>query len=216
MSQPAQSRRVPLAVKLVYTAFVAVLVPVYWHHYGPANFLFFCDVALLMTVPALWLESPLWASMPAVGILIPQALWMADFLAELVGLRLTGMTAYMFDPNRSLFLRGLSLFHFWLPILLVWLVARVGYDRRAFLAWVVVAEVLTLVSYFFLPPPPAPPDSTRPVNINNVYGFRAAGPQTLMPPPLYLVGMMIVLPLGIVWPSHWLLGKLFGRPQAPK
>ena len=47
----ARPNRVPLWLKLAYTLFVAVLVPVYWHHYTPLNFLYFCDVALLMTVP---------------------------------------------------------------------------------------------------------------------------------------------------------------------
>ena len=41
------------------------------------------------------------------------------------------MTDYMFNPNTSLFLRGLSLFHGWLPFLLLYLVWKLGYDRRA-------------------------------------------------------------------------------------
>ena len=101
----------PLWLKLAYTAFVAVLVPYYWKTYGPTNFLYFCDVALLMTVPALWLESRLLASMPLVGILVPQLFWQVDFLAGLFGVELTGMTAYMFDENLSLVARGLSFFH---------------------------------------------------------------------------------------------------------
>jgi hypothetical protein len=32
----------------------------------------------------------------------------------------------MFDENRSLFLRGLSFFHSWLPFLLIFLVKRLG------------------------------------------------------------------------------------------
>ncbi len=41
------------------------------------------------------------------------------------------MTDYMFKHENSLFLRGLSLFHGWLPFLLVYLVWQLGYDRRA-------------------------------------------------------------------------------------
>ena len=62
---------IPLGLKLAYSAFVAVLVPYYWVTYSPWNFLFFCDLALLMTLAALWLESPLLASIPAVGIVLP-------------------------------------------------------------------------------------------------------------------------------------------------
>ena len=54
---------------------MAVLVPVYWYYYGPTNFLYFCDVALFLTLAGLWLESPLLISMCAVGILLPQMLW---------------------------------------------------------------------------------------------------------------------------------------------
>ena len=38
--QPSRDkRRIPLAIKLIYTAFVAVMVPVYLRDYGPTNFL---------------------------------------------------------------------------------------------------------------------------------------------------------------------------------
>ena len=58
-----------LWLKLAYTAFMAVLMPVYWYYYGPTNFLYFCDVALILTLVGIWLESPLLVSMCAVGIL---------------------------------------------------------------------------------------------------------------------------------------------------
>src|ERR1041384_3768163 len=88
--------RLPLWFKLTYTAFCGVLVPTYLVVYGPTNFLYFCDVALLTALVAVWLESPLLASAPAVGILLPQALWAVDFLVAATGFKLTGMTAYMF------------------------------------------------------------------------------------------------------------------------
>jgi len=123
--------RVPLGLKLAYTAYMAVFIPVYWHYYGPTNFLYFCDVALILTLIAIWAENALLISMCAIGILVPQALWVTDLLANAAGLSLTGMADYMFDANRSLFLRLLSLFHGWLPFFLIYLVRRLGYDRRA-------------------------------------------------------------------------------------
>ncbi|MDB6006206.1 MAG: hypothetical protein JWR15_3193, partial [Prosthecobacter sp.] len=113
---------IPLWLKLAYTAFLAMMIPVYWYHYGPTNFLYFCDIALLLTLAGMWLESPLLISLPAVGILLPQALWCLDYAVQLCGVTLTGMTAYMFDGAKPLFLRGLSLFHGWLPFLLLYLV----------------------------------------------------------------------------------------------
>ena len=114
--------RVPLSLKLAYTAYVVVLIPVYWHYYGPTNFLYFCDLALIITLIGIWPENALLISKCCVGILVPQLVWLADFGSNLAGVPLTGMTDYMFDTNHSLFLRGLSLFHGWLPILLVYLV----------------------------------------------------------------------------------------------
>src|SRR3972149_11907802 len=108
------SHQIPLCIKLLYTGFVAVLVPYYWHTYGPTNFLYFCDVALLMTLVAVWRESAIWASMPTLGILLPQTLWAVDFIGGFFGWHLTGMTDYMFSSTIPLFGRGLSLFHFWL------------------------------------------------------------------------------------------------------
>ena len=55
--------RIPIAVKLAYTAFVAILVPYYWATYSPWNFLYFCDLSLLLTLPAPWLEQPLLLSL---------------------------------------------------------------------------------------------------------------------------------------------------------
>jgi hypothetical protein len=207
-------RRIPLWVKLAYTAFVCVLVPHYLSVYGPTNFLYFCDVALLMTLPALWLESPLLASMPTVGILSPQMLWCADFLGGLIARPITGMTAYMFNPDLTLFTRGLSFFHGWLPFLLVWIVWRLGYDRRAFVGWTLLAWTLMLVCYFLTPAPPAPNDEPNlPVNINYVFGLSDDRPQTWMAPWLYLVLMMAAGPILMFLPAHLLLTKLFARPS---
>ena len=137
----AQSNRIPLLVKILYTAFVAVLVPYYWYAYGPTNFLYFCDTALLLTTVAIWLESPLLASACAIGILIPQAVWVVDFLGSLLGAAPIGMTAYMFNPKLSLFTRGLSFFHFWLPFVLVWLVWKLGYDKRGLPLWTAASRM---------------------------------------------------------------------------
>jgi hypothetical protein len=45
-----QSALIPLWLKIAYTLFVCILVQVYWRQYGPANFLWFSDIALLVTV----------------------------------------------------------------------------------------------------------------------------------------------------------------------
>ena len=198
--------RIPLGLKLAYTAFMAVLIPVYWANYGPTNFLYFCDVALLLTLVGIWLENRLLISMAAVGILLPQALWCVDFAVQATGHKFTGMTAYMFDSNRSLFLRGLSLFHGWLPFLLVYLVAKLGYDRRAWRAWTLLGWALCLIAFFALPPAGALlADPKIPVNVNYVFGLDDARPQTWLPAGGYLLAWMSALALVVYTPTHWLL-----------
>lgn len=204
--------RIPLVVKLVYTAFMAVLIPVYWYYYGPTNFLYFCDVALILTLVAIWIHSSLLVSMSLVGIAVPQAVWVIDFLGTAMGFPVVGMTAYMFEAQSSLFLRGLSLFHGWLPFLLIFLVARLGYDRRAFAYWTILAWVLILICFFFMPPPD-PKAGLTPVNINYVWGLNDAAPQTWMPPALWVIGMMAVMPLVCFLPVHLLLARLMPPAQ---
>jgi hypothetical protein len=211
---PGEGSLIPFWVKVLYSGFLCILVPHYLQVYGPTNFLYFCDVALFLTWLSLWREEALWASMSAVGILLPQSLWMADFIGGLFGMPITGTAAYMFDARIPLVTRSLSLFHFWLPLFLLWVLKRLGYDRRAFLAWTVLAWALMLVCYFFMPPPPAPPDKPNlPVNINYVYGLSDAGPQQWMPPLAYLALLIVGMPLCIFWPTHVLLSRFFPSPE---
>ena len=210
-SRAEPASRLPLWLKLAYTAFMAVLLPVYWANYGPTNFLYFCDVALLITLVGIWIESPLLISMCAVGILASQALWVVDFLSNLIGWPLTGMTDYMFAADHSLFLRSLSLFHGWLPFLLVYLVWRLGYDRRGFPAWTVLAWILMLICFFFVPPPRPDPGLT-PVNINYVWGMSDTVAQQWMPPAVWLAGLIILLPVLLYAPVHFLLRRFMPKP----
>jgi hypothetical protein len=210
----APANSIPLWVKLAYTAFMAVLIPVYWANYGPTNFLYFCDVALLITLVAIWLESPLLASMCAVGILGSQTVWVVDFVLNIFGIKLTGLTDYMFMADHSLFLRSLSLFHGWLPFFLLYLVWRLGYDWRGLPAWTVVAWGLILISFFFMPPPRPDPGLT-PVNIDYVYGFSDTEAQQWLPPDQWVVGLMILMPLILFVPVHFLLRRFMPKPVRP-
>ena len=208
----APAPRLPLWLKITYTAFMAVLVPVYWLNYGPTNFLYFCDISLFLVLVGMWRESVLLISIAAVGIIAPQVLWVADFLVGLVGGHLTGMTDYMFIVDHSLFLRGLSLFHGWLPFLLLYLVWRLGYDRRAFVYWTVLAWTLLLVCYFLMPGPrPDAASIATPVNINYVHGMGDTAAQTWMPPLAWLGCLMVGLPLLINLPTHLVLRRVFAR-----
>ncbi len=191
---------IPVWVKLAHTVFVALLVPVYWRRYGLANFLWFSDIALLVLVPALWLESPLLVSVIALAVLGPELAWTMDFAGRLLtGVSGFGLSAYMFDAGIPRFVRALSLFHLVLPPMLVWLVWRLGYDRRALLGQIALAAVVLPASYLAGSPRE---------NVNWVYGFGERR-QAWMPAPLFVVFQLVLFSLVIYLPTHLVLALIF-------
>ena len=191
---------IPLGLKIVYTIFVCALVPIYWREYGPANFLWFSDIALLALVPALWLENALLVSMLAISVVFFEGIWNADFFFHLAtGKPLIGLSAYMFDLRIPLFIRGLSCFHIVLPLLLLWLLHRLGYDQRAFLWQTIVALVVLPLSYLV---------SNPQENVNWVYGL-GENPQRILPAPLFVFLLMLLFPLAVYLPTHLLFARMF-------
>jgi hypothetical protein len=191
---------IPFGLKVAYTLFVCAVVPIYWRQYGPANFLWFSDIALLALVPALWLENALLVSMMAVSIVFFEALWNIDFFFRLAtGRSLIGLSAYMFDTTIPLFIRGLSGFHIILPVLLLWILHRLGYDQRAFLWQTIVALVVLPLSYLV---------SNAQQNVNWVYGL-GQNPQRLLPAPLFVIFLMLLFPLVVYLPTHLLFIRIF-------
>jgi hypothetical protein len=199
----AAGELIPLWIKILYTLFLCVLVPVYWIHWGPSNFLWFSDIALLATAIALWLESALLASMMTLAIALPELAWNADFFGRLVtGRHILGLSGYMFDARKPPFLRALSLFHVVLPVLLLWTVHRLGYDPRALAFQTVAALVILPVTYALTDPAD---------NVNWVYG-PGGKRQTWTSPRAYLALVMLFFPVAIYLPTHLLLSALSGRP----
>ncbi|HEV8645248.1 MAG TPA: hypothetical protein VGR01_06730 [Burkholderiales bacterium] len=191
---------IPLWIKLAYTLFVAVTVAVYAVKWGPGNFLWFSDIALIGTVPALWLESGLLAGMMTIAILLPEILWNLSFFVRLATRRrVSGLTDYMFDRSKPLYLRAVSLFHVFLPVLLVWMISRLGYERRALVAQTILAWVVLPLSYWLTKPEE---------NVNWVRGFNN-GLQKRVRPTVYLGLLMIGFPVLLYLPTHFLLVTLF-------
>ena len=192
---------IPLWIKIAYTLMVAVIVPVYLAYYGPANFLWFSDVALVVTGVGLWLENPLLVSMMTVGVLLPELLWNVTVFTRLVtGIRVSGLADYMFDTRIPKWIRALSLFHVVLPVLMLWMLHRLGYDPRALPAQTALAWVILPLTYAVTKPED---------NINWVYG-PGARPQRQISPPLYLAFLLIFFPLIVYVPTHLLLLAALG------
>ena len=203
---------IPLSIKIPFTLFMLVLVPVYWSIYGPLNFLYMCDLALFFTLAGLWLEKPLLFSMAGVGIIAPQLIWMFDFIMLLVTGKSFGMADYMAKESIPLFVRIISFYHFWLPIFLFFLIRKYGYQKQALWAWTGFIWCVLILCYFISPMPPADPaNPNAPVNVNYVFGPSSEHAQTWMNPHVYIVSLMFSLFVLVYWPSNWVLNKLYGR-----
>ncbi len=92
----------------------------------------------------MWRGSALLLSSQALSSLVVDFAWVLDLAWRgITGHHLIGGTEYMWDPAYPVWLRALSLFHFALPVVLVWSLRRVGYDRRApWLQFAIAAVVL--------------------------------------------------------------------------
>ena len=191
---------IPLWIKIVYTFFTVVTIVVYAVKYPLGNFLWFSDIALVLTVPALWFESSLLASMMAVGVLLPELFWNIGFFGRLLtGRRLSGLTDYMFNAQKPRYLRALSLFHVFLPVLLIWMVSLLGYSPKALIAQTVLAWLVLPLTYMV---------TDKEQNINAVFGPGLAQSDRVAS-MLYLGLLMIAFPVLVYIPTHLLLMSLY-------
>ncbi|MEE9612175.1 MAG: hypothetical protein V3W19_13040 [Desulfatiglandales bacterium] len=201
---PLKRSFLSLWITIPYTLFVAVLVPVYWVRYGPTNLLWFSDMALIVTLAALWLESSFLVSMMTTGVLLFDVVWSFLFFYRLIqGGGTGGLVGYMFDPQISIFIRALSLFHVMLPIIQLWALSKLGYDARAWRYQVLLGWVLLPLTY-------AVSDPEK--NINWVFGMTEV-PQKWLPPQLYLVVLMILYPILVCFPTHKILKTFFSATR---
>lgn len=187
----------PHWLRLAYTAWFLVWVPVYAVEVGPANFLWLCDVGNFVLLAALWTGSRVLFSSQAVGVVLIQLLWVVDFAGRLLlGFHPLGGTEYMFEPAEPLAVRLLSLFHLWVPIVLLWSVYRLGFDRRAWRLQTAIAWLVLPLSFLHAPE----------LNLN--WLWRPFGiEQTLLPPALYMAACLVLYPLLLYRPSQWLLER---------
>jgi hypothetical protein len=195
--------RLPLWLKIGWTVFVAVWVPLYWKQWGPTTFLWFCDLANFVILAALWRESALLFSWQAVSVLVFQIAYTLDVAGRaLFGRHLIGGTEWVFnDASIPVYIKAISVgMHLLAPPVLLWALRRLGYDKRGLLCQVATALVLLPICWFV---------SDAATNLNWVYKpFNK--PQNVMPSGLYLVVCIIGYTVLLFFPTHLLLQKLFG------
>ena len=193
--------RLPLWLKILWTIWVLVWVPLYWRQYGAQNFLYFCDLGNLLIALGLWLESPLIFSWQAAGLLLFQTLFAIDLAGAFwTGRHLIGGTEFMFDPHLPLALRLLSLFHVVTPPLLLWAIWQLGYDKRGWKFQTLTTWIVVPINYFWRP--------EQDVNWARGLFFRE---QHVMPGWGYLLLYLIIVPTLIYWPTHLMMQRWAGR-----
>jgi hypothetical protein len=193
--------RLPLWLKVTWTIWLFVWVPLYWRQYGVQNFLYFCDLGNLVIGIALWLESALMFSCVASAVLLLQTIYTVDLAgALLTGHHVSGGTEYMFDPGLSLAIRLLSLFHVVTPPLLLWAIWRLGYDPRGWKLQTLLAWIIVPVNYFWRP--------EKDVNWARGLFFHE---QHTIPGWIYLLLYLAAVPLLVYFPTHLFLQWLSVR-----
>jgi hypothetical protein len=198
--------RIPVAVKVIFTLFMALYFPIYWVGYGPQNFLWISDVLLILTFIATLTEWQFLASMAAVAGIIFESLWTIDFLitliARAIGSPIAGFTIYMFDPSLSLPLRLIGLFHLALPPYLIWLIFRLGYHSKAWMVQVLLTWAVALLTWLV----------TSPIrNINFVFSYLKYDLLKMGALPFFLLGFLAVFIA--IGGTHLLLRAIFSRPS---
>lgn len=180
-----------------------VWLPAYWHTWGWTNLLHLCDVAVFLSAAGIWFGNRLLLSSQAVGCVAPGIFWVLDVGARLTtGRFLLGGTEYMFDARYPLTVRLLSTFHLFLPVILLYAVHKVGYDRRAFALQSAIAGILLIVSRFL----------SADLNVNYAYRdplWHHAWAPALLHVLIILLGIIAVIYL----PTHIALRRLFSKTR---
>jgi len=205
-------RRIPLWLKVGWSAWVAVWASAYAVQHGPGGapwqFLWFCDVANFVITAGLWLESPLLLSWQAVSVVLVQILYLVDASTRfLVGRHPFGGTQFLFDGSTPPHIIVLSVtLHALTPFVLLWSLGRLGYDRRALPLQVVSTAILLAAGYFGGP--------AR--NVNWSHG-PFGGAQSVVHPVLYLAIAVVGYAILLYLPAHLIFSRIWPRrtPSTP-
>jgi hypothetical protein len=194
-------------MRWVALAWLAVYVPSYAVAYGWWNFLFLCNLGIFLSAVGFLFGSRLLLSSQALAALPIGLVWAVDAASRLLtGEHLLGVTSYMWDPQYPLFTRLLSLYHLAWPVLLVWCLRRVGYDRRGWRLQAAIATVALCICRAFSP---------AGENIN--YVFRDPFADRAIGPPLVHLGLVVLVLVGVVYgATHRLLRARLPRPAGGK
>lgn len=191
--------RIPLLLKLAFTAWMMFWVPVVLINQGPQNFLWLCNLAQFITLYAIWTADRLLIASQVGVVTVVGIGWTLDVGVGLaLGDSPTGLTAYMFSDQVALSVRLSSLYHVFLPMVLIAAVWCIGYDRRG--PWVQcgIGAVAVIGAWLFTEPEH---------NVNWMY-YLPGSEQTWVPDPLWALILIVGYPALLYFPGHWLVLRL--------
>jgi hypothetical protein len=204
VTQSAAHTGVPQVVRWAAIVWLAIWFPAYWQAWGPANFLHLCDLAVILTGIGLWTGNRLLLSSQAVSSILVDLVWAIDATWKIiVKHHLIGGTEYLFDARVALWIRLLSLFHVVLPPLLLWVLSRTGYDRRAWSLQSAIALVAYVVCRF------TNPATNMNFAFRDPFWHRAWGPG-----PVHVAASVLFMAFVVYWPTHLLLSHLYEPSRA--
>ena len=177
-----------------------VYLPAYQSAYGTRNFLFLCNIGVILTAIGLIARSRLLLSSQAVAAPIIALVWALDVGWKLAtGEFLFGGASYMWDAGYPLFARLLSLYHVAWPLLLWYVLRRTGYDPRGWPLQAGIAALAILAGRLLAP---------AAENVNFAWTDPFFGRQ-FGPAALHLAFCWALLS-GIAYgATHWLLRRMF-------
>jgi hypothetical protein len=195
----SRNRKLPAAVRWGALASLAIWIPAYWHGWGPANFLHLCDLAVILTCIGLWTSNSLLIASQAVSSIVVDLIWTVDAASTVFSKHpLIGGTEYLVDAHVALWIRLLSLFHIVLPLLLLWAVWQVGYDKGAWALQTAIVTGTMIASRFTNPA----------ANIN--YVFRDPfWHQQLGPAPVHVLLCILAMSIVVYLPTHLILLRVY-------
>ena len=205
VSNPASSLRQPLippAAQIGFSLWMLLWVPVVLTTQGPQNFWWLCNLAQFILLYSVWTSNRLLISSQAGTIVIVGAAWTIDLAGALItGASPFGITVYMFNDELPVALRATSTYHVWLPLFVLWLCRRQGYDGRGFWVQCVIGTSAILGSWVF-------GDSVRNLNYTIApFGIQ----QVWLPQAVYIPVLCVGTALLLYLPGHFIARAVAGE-----
>jgi len=193
---------IPLTARLGFTIWMLVWVPVVLATQGPQNFWWLCNLAQFIVLYAVWRDNRLLISSQAGTVVLVGLIWTVDLLISLAtGQSPFGITLYMFNEQLPIALRLTSTYHIWLPVFLVWLCRRQGYDRRGPWLQCLIGSSAIIGGWAF-------GDPIRNLNYTRApFGIE----QVWLPDALFIPLLCVATALLVYLPGHWIVRAVHYR-----